>query len=76
MAKISTMISVWLWGGIFFFIYLYFKSRKEIKKAKLESIHLCVIFTICCFAGLPVALKEFFLHIFYFKSNFIKNYFL
>lgn len=60
MVKISTMVSVWLWGGIFFFLYLYFKSRKEIKKAGLESIHLCVIFTICCFVGLPVALKEFF----------------
>ncbi len=60
MVKITTMISVWLWGGIFFFLYLYFKSRKEIKKAKLESIHLCIIFTLCCFVGLPVALKEFF----------------
>lgn len=60
MAKFTTMLSVWLWGGIFVFLYLYFHSRKEIKIAKLESIHLCVIFTICCFVGLPAAIMEIF----------------
>lgn len=60
MVKISTMISVWLWGGIFSFIYLYFKSRKEIKIAGLESVHLCVIFIIFAFAGVPIFLMDFF----------------
>lgn len=59
-SAISTMISVWLWGGIFSFIYLYFKSRKEIKIAELESIHLCVIFIIFAFAGVPIFLMDFF----------------
>ena len=60
MVKISTMISVWLWGGIFVFLHLYFKSRKEIKIAGLESIHLCVIFIIFAFAGVPIFLMDFF----------------
>lgn len=59
-SAISTMISVWLWGGIFSFIYLYFKSRKEIKIAGLESVHLCVIFIIFAFAGVPIFLMDFF----------------
>lgn len=57
---ISTMISVWLWGGIFSFIYLYFKSRKEIKKAGLESVHLCAIFIIFAAVGVPIFLMDFF----------------
>lgn len=60
MVKISTMISVWLWGGIFVFLHLYFKSRKEIKIAGLESVHLCVIFIIFAFAGVPIFLMDFF----------------
>lgn len=59
-SAISTMISVWLWGGIFSFIYLYFKSRKEIKIAGLESVHLCAIFIIFAFAGVPIFLMDFF----------------
>lgn len=60
MVKISTMISVWLWGGIFSFIYLYFKSRKEIKIAGLESVHLCAIFIIFAAVGVPIFLMDFF----------------
>lgn len=59
-SAISTMISVWLWGGIFSFIYLYFKSRKEIKIAGLESVHLCVIFIIFAAVGVPIFLMDFF----------------
>ena len=58
MVKLTTMLSVWLWGGIFVFLFLYFSHRKEIKEAELESIHLCVIFTLCCFVGLPAAVIE------------------
>lgn len=54
------MISVWLWGGIFSFIYLYFKSRKEIKIAGLESVHLCAIFIIFAAVGVPIFLMDFF----------------
>ena len=60
MVKLTTMLSVWLWGGIFVFLFLYFSHRKEIKEAELESIHLCIIFTICCFVGLPAAVIEIF----------------
>ena len=60
MVKISTMISVWLWGGIFSFIYLYFKSRKEIKIAGLESVHLCAIFIIFAAVGVPIFLMDVF----------------
>ena len=60
MVKLTTMLSVWLWGGIFVFLFLYFSYRKEIKEAELESIHLCIIFTICCFVGLPAAVIEIF----------------
>ena len=59
-SAISTMISVWLWGGIFSFIYLYFKSRKEIKIAGLESVHLCAIFIIFAAVGVPIFLMDFF----------------
>lgn len=59
-SAISTMISVWLWGGIFSFIYLYFKSRKEIKIAGLESVHLCAIFIIFAAEGVPIFLMDFF----------------
>lgn len=60
MVKISTMISVWLWGGIFVFLHLYFKSRKEIKIAGLESVHLCAIFIIFAAVGVPIFLMDFF----------------
>ena len=60
MAIISTMISVWLWDGIFVFLYLYGKSRKEIKIAGLESVHLCAIFIIFAFVGVPIFLMDFF----------------
>ena len=60
MVKLTTMLSVWLWGGIFVFLFLYISHRKEIKEAELESVHLCVIFTICCFVGLPAAVIEIF----------------
>ena len=60
MAKFTTMLSVWLWIGIFVFLYLYLRSRKEIKIAELESVHLCVIFFICCLAGPPIAVIELF----------------
>ena len=59
-SAISTMISVWLWGGIFSFIYLYFKSRKEIKIAGLESVHLCAIFIIFAAVGVPIFLMDVF----------------
>lgn len=59
-SAISTMISVWLWDGIFSFIYLYFKSRKEIKIAGLESVHLCAIFIIFAAVGVPIFLMDFF----------------
>lgn len=58
MAKFTTMLSVWLWIGIFVFLYLYLCCRKEIKIAELESVHLCVIFFICCLAGPPIAVIE------------------
>lgn len=59
-SAISTMISVWLWGGIFVFLHLYFKSRKEIKIAGLESVHLCAIFIIFAAVGVPIFLMDFF----------------
>ena len=44
MPKLTTMISAWLWAGIFGFIYTIFYYWKEIKKAKLDTIHFCVLF--------------------------------
>ncbi|WP_427042604.1 hypothetical protein HUW86_08415 (plasmid) [Fusobacterium sp. SB021] len=52
MPKLTTMISVWLWAGIFGFIYTIFYYWKEIKKAKLDTIHFCVLFLIFCFGGI------------------------
>ena len=46
MVKLTTMLSVWLSGGIFVFLFLYFSHRKEIKEAELESIQsLCNMYS-------------------------------
>ena len=59
MNKFVTIISIWLWGGIFAFLKLYFTSRKEIKKAELDSIHLCVLFFMCCIGGNALLIRIF-----------------
>ena len=60
MNKFVTIISIWLWGGIFAFLKLYFTSRKEIKKAELDSIHLCVLFFMCCIGGIALLISDIF----------------
>lgn len=60
MNKYVIMLSVWLYGGIFFYLYLYFSNRKELEEAGWEAVHLCVLFFVCCFAGIPIFLSEFF----------------
>lgn len=57
MLKLTTMISAWLWAGIFSFLYFFFICKKEIKKAELDSVHLCVLFFVFCFAGIPMLIK-------------------
>lgn len=57
MPKLTIMLSAWLWAGIFSFLYFFFYCKKEIKKAELDSVHLCVLFFIFCFAGIPILIK-------------------
>lgn len=54
------MILVQLLEEIFVFFRIYFLLKKEIKKAKLESLHLWVLFTIFCFTGLPIMIVRLF----------------
>ena len=60
MNKFVTILSIWLWGGIFAFLKLYFTSRKEIKKAELDSVHLCVLFFMCCIGGIALLISDVF----------------
>ena len=52
MPKLTTMISAWLWAGIFTFIYLLIYNSKEIKKAELKTVHFCVLLFLCCIGGI------------------------
>lgn len=60
MNKFMIILSLWLLFGFFNFLFIYLKYRKEIKMAKFESVHICVMFIIFCLAGFPVAIMEIF----------------
>lgn len=60
MKKFIIMLGVWLVFGILNFLFIYLKYRKEIKMAKFELVHICVMFVIFCLAGLPVTIMEIF----------------
>lgn len=56
MSRIVTAVSAWLWVGIFVFLCIVLYNRREIREAELDSVHLCVIFFLCSFAGVPMTI--------------------
>lgn len=57
MSKFTIMLSAWLWGGIFSFLFFLFYCKKEIKKAELDSVYLCAMFFIFCLGGILMFIK-------------------